>query len=104
MLGISVGLALIAAGAKLHAMLNASVRNAPRYANMRAKFSALAADIETVRAAAVRGDETAVRAYMARVHSIMSIELNDWVNIAELEAGRLKKEPQTAQPVVPVNT
>ena len=96
MLGISVGLALIAAGAKLHATLNASVRNAARYGNMRDKFSTLTADIDTVRAAAVRGDETAVRAYMKRVHSIMSIELNDWVNIAELEAGRLQRDTASA--------
>ena len=96
MLGLSVGLALIAAGAKLHATLNASVRNAARYKNMRDKFKMLTDDIDTVRAAAVRGDETAVRAYMKRVHSIMSIELNDWVQIAELEAGRQPRDPASA--------
>jgi hypothetical protein len=93
MLGTSVVLALIAAGAKLHVMLNASIRNAPRYAGMRENFSIVKTELDTVRAAAANGDEAAVRAYMARVHSIMSNELGDWVKFAELDGGQQPKVP-----------
>jgi hypothetical protein len=91
MLGLSVVLALIAAGAKLHAILNASVRNASRYDTARENFKHIEATLDGVRKAAAMGGEDgekAVRAYVARVHSIMSNELSEWVNIAELEAGR----------------
>jgi hypothetical protein len=107
--GIALLLALIAGGLRLHSTLNASIRNAPRYAQMQENFKTFKDDVNSVRAEAVRGGpegEASVRRFMARVHSAMSVELNDWVNIAELEAGRLKPaaQPSAAAPVPPPDT
>lgn len=77
--------------------LGASLRNAGRYRNVLENFDALLevapdkdgrpSKLMSARLAAVRGDAVGVEAYMQRVHSIMSIENNDWVRLADLDRG-----------------
>jgi hypothetical protein len=72
----------------LYVLLSGSVRNAARYATMRTNFEELNAEIGAVRAKALANDEAAVKAFVERVHSIMSLELADWVRLAALDHGR----------------
>jgi hypothetical protein len=76
-----------------HASLSAAKRNAPRYKTMLENFDDLLKDgagdrLTFAREAAARGDAPAVRDYVERVHSIMTLECNDWVRLADLDQGR----------------
>lgn len=68
--------------------LNEAVRNAARFDVMRNRFREIDAKIPLLRQAAARGDEAAVRAFVDRVHSTMSLELADWVRLASLDVGK----------------
>jgi hypothetical protein len=87
-LALSVGLALIYAAVLLNSFLSSSVRNAARYKIMRENFRQLNDELGAVRAAAVQQDEAAVQAFVARVHSVMSLELADWVRLGDLDHGK----------------
>ena len=81
--------ALVAASLGYRSLRDNSLRNDARFANMIENFAALGGKhLDDARRAAVRGDEAAVRHYVERVHSLMSIELNDWVRLADLDQGR----------------
>jgi len=73
--------------------LNEAKRNAPRYRNMLDNFDELLCDgpgdrLTFARKAAAHGDEAVVRDYAERVHSVMAMEINDWVRLADLDLGR----------------
>ena len=82
-------IALFAASFHYRSLRDNSLRNGARFATMIENFAALGGKhLDDARRAAVRGDEAAVRHYVERVHSLMSIELNDWVRLADLDQGR----------------
>ncbi|MGO9459033.1 MAG: hypothetical protein ACLP1W_02715 [Rhodomicrobium sp.] len=73
--------------------LNEAKRNAPRYRNMLNNFDELLKEgpedrLTFARQAAAEGKEGAVRDYADRVHSVMTLEINDWVRLADLDQGR----------------
>ncbi len=78
---------------------NAAKRNAPRFATMGENFGDLlgtfnngewvvAKRLSDARNGAAAGQEAALRDYVDRVHSVMSLEINDWVRLADLDLGR----------------
>ncbi|MGO9170404.1 MAG: hypothetical protein ACLP7P_00335 [Rhodomicrobium sp.] len=73
--------------------LNSAKRNAPRYRNMLDNFEELLKEgpadrLTFARQAAALGNEAVVRDYAERVHSVMAMEINDWVRLADLDQGR----------------
>jgi hypothetical protein len=65
-----------------------SVRNRPRFDQMRANFQELLGEhLSIARGAALAGDEVAVRAYVDNVHSIMTVEHAEWVKLGKLDVG-----------------
>jgi hypothetical protein len=71
----------------LYSLFSGSVRNAPRYATMRENFRQLSREIEKVRLDALQEHELRVKAFVDRVHSVMSAELADWVRLQDLDRG-----------------
>jgi hypothetical protein len=89
LLGGSIILALLYGATFLSVTLSGSVRNAPRYKTMRENFRQIGSELATVEHAACQQDgAAAVRAFVARVHSIMSGELADWVRLGDLDCGK----------------
>lgn len=85
---IGLLMALFYGVALMYLMLNSSVRNAARYRITCSNFSKLHDELASARDAARADDAPAVDAFVARVHSIMSLELADWVKLQDLEQGR----------------
>jgi hypothetical protein len=98
--------AIILAGAMWHyrsvnARLENSLRQAARFHIMQQNFADILGDrLQQTRLAAAAGNERAVREYMARVHSMMSLELNDWVRLADLDRGNERATFQPAEAAV----
>ncbi len=67
---------------------NRCKRNVPRYAIMGENFKDLLGErLDLAREGAACGEPGAVRKYADRVHSVMALELNDWVRLADLDLG-----------------
>jgi hypothetical protein len=97
LLGGSVLIALLYGAVFLSITLSASLRNAPRYRIMRDNFRQLTTELDAVREAASDQNEAAVRAFVGRVHSVMSGELADWVRLGDLDCGKENLSQSTAQ-------
>lgn len=70
------------------AKLGNPIRDAARYETMRSNFETLLGQrLADARKAASAGDEEGVWGYVDSVHSIMSLELNDWVRLDKLDIG-----------------
>lgn len=68
---------------------NAAKRNAPRFKIMAENFNdLLGGRLRAARREVAAGKEAALRDYADRVHSVMSLEINDWVRLADLDLGR----------------
>ena len=68
--------------------LSACKRNAPRFETMRENFDELLGErLKEAREGAARGNLSAVRHYVDRVHAVMTLEINDWVRLADLDRG-----------------
>lgn len=68
--------------------LSACKRNAPRFETMRENFDELLGErLKAAREGAARGNRSAVRHYVERVHAVMTLEVNDWVRLADLDRG-----------------
>ncbi len=68
---------------------NAAKRNAPRFKIMAENFDdLLGGRLQAARREVALGQEAALRDYVDRVHSVMSLEINDWVRLADLDLGR----------------
>jgi hypothetical protein len=94
----TIGLMLGVATAVIYAMLfllsllNSNLRNAARYSNAKANLAYLReTGLPAARDAAARGDESTVRRFVDRVHSVMSTELADWVRLRDLDSGKEKR-------------
>jgi hypothetical protein len=87
--------------------LTAAKRNTPRFECMRENFDELLGErLKLARAGAARGDERAARDYADRVHSVMALEINDWVRLADLDLGldnALRQSPGESHPFAPAN-
>lgn len=92
-----VFLGLMAAAMTFYVTIDGSVRNAARYEQQRQNFEKLNADLDQVRkiaGGANLNEDTKKKAnaevekFMDRVHSIMALELADWVRLHDLEQGR----------------
>lgn len=86
-----------------NARLENSVRQAARFATMERNFKDILGEepggrLYQARMAAAKGNERAVREYMVRVHSMMSLELNDWVRLSELDQGNDRATYRPAEP------
>lgn len=88
-----LALAMASLGLLYQTLLNSSVRNAARFEIMAQKFREIDQKLPSIRAAAAVGDEKAVSAFVDRIHATMSLELADWVRLADLDLGN---ESQTA--------
>ena len=87
-----LSLALVAFGGfyfVLEAKLLNSKRNSARYDNMLENFEeVLGSRLTEARQQALQGNTEAVLEYISDVHTIMSLESNDWVRLADLDLGR----------------
>lgn len=64
------------------------LQNMARCKNMEANYKQIVNErLDDARAAAMRGDQEMVQHYIDRVHSMMSIETNDWVRLKKLDDG-----------------
>lgn len=70
------------------AYLSASARNAARFKVMEQNFSEIEQLMPAARLAAARGETATVLQFVDRVHSTMSIELAEWVRLADLDQGK----------------
>jgi hypothetical protein len=88
--------------------LTAAKRNTPRFECMRENFDELLGErLKLARAGAARGEERSVRDYADRVHSVMALEINDWVRLADLDLGldnALRQSPGEPHPFAPANS
>ena len=80
--------------------LSHTKRNAARFDNMLQNFDDLLTErLEKARLASAQGNEKEVWKYLTGVHSIMSVELNDWVRLASLDIGTDTKDYAASQAV-----
>lgn len=94
-LSLLIGIAY--ASVLIRQYLNASLRNAFQYEHAAANLSRIAVQIDDVRRRAARGDREAVRAFVQRVHAVMSQEHADWVRLAQLDLGQGAAGSQAAE-------
>lgn len=85
---IVLGVTIMAACALVYqATIGNDLQNAKRYTKMSENFRYITTEaLETARQAAAKGNEAGVQAYVDRVHSMMSLELNDWVDLQSLDS------------------
>lgn len=89
-IGLLLGIALAAlyGAAYLRSLLFTHQRNASRFERALENMEYLmGAPLAEARVAAVKGDEVAVRAFVAQVHSVMSTEYADWIRLRKIDEG-----------------
>lgn len=89
-IGLLLGIALAAlyGAVYLRSLLFTHQRNASRFERAHENMSYLMEKpLKDARAAALKGDEAGVLAYVARVHSVMSTEYADWIRLRKLDEG-----------------
>jgi uncharacterized membrane protein len=85
---LAIALAALYGAAYLRSLLFTHQRNASRFERAFENMSYLMEKpLEDARAAARSGDEAGVRAFVARVHSVMSTEYADWIRLRKLDEG-----------------
>lgn len=78
-------LALVYVGVLYVGHLGKSARNSTRFDIMGENLDELFKDLDKVRRAAAQGDTAAVRSFVERVHSVLSVENADWIRLQALD-------------------
>jgi len=92
----AIALAIVYAILHLRSLLDANLRNSKRYRQALDNLNYLSqseagerSELDEARIKAVEDNESAVRRFVGRVHSVMAAEHAEWVRLRDLDRGAL---------------